>query len=314
MKYLRVHLYIISVIFISSCESPELSKLGENPNKRISISFKDIKISSGSLPGGRLNELNPDPTYLFIEIKKGDAYYATGVFREIPSTLNLNLPDKTDFKINVKAIKKGSSYGIVRYRDGVNTKINWSYAADSLDFKNPAHNGADAGLCYVYTKPDSSENMYQYYPQTDTYGAQLFINTGAISDTIKVNLERKVFGIESRVRNFKKGKIKVILAEEKSASDPSGTSRQIVNFPDSSKLDIYSLMVLNPPRPNMRLRVIYNNTVSDELIYDGWISVNPMEKKILDIDLARFNQPNGFQLGFNLLSAELKEGEIIKIN
>lgn len=311
---MKVGLFLTLAILFASCENSEMLKSEGNITKKVFLSISGIKISSGSLNGGRIEEANSDPTYLFIEIKKGDKYYATGVFKEIPKTLNLRLPDKTDFTINIKAIKKGSTYGILRKNSGIYTNINWSTAADSLDYQNPIHNGADAGLCYVYTKPDSSENMYQYYPQTDTYGTQFTINTGNISDTIKVNLERKVFGIESRVHNFKKGRIKVILAEEKSSTDPSGTSWQTLSYPDSLKLNVYSLMVLNPPRPNVRLRVIYNDTEKDQMIYDGWVEVNPLEKKILDIDMARYNSQSGFKLDFNLLSGQLKEGEIIKIN
>lgn len=311
---MKAGILISLALLIAACENPDISNSADIETKKVSLSFRNVKISSGSIDGGRVHDYNYDPTYLFIEIKKGDTYYATGVFKEIPKNLDLRLPDKTDFTINIKATKKGGSYGILRYQSGIYTNINWSVASDSLDYQNPIHNGADAGLCYVYTKPDSSSNMYQYYPQTDTYGTQFTINTANISDTIKVNLERKVFGIESRVHNFKKGRIKVVLAEEKSSTDASGSSWQILNYPDSLKLNIYSLMVLNPPRPNMRLRVIYDDTAKDQIIYDGWLEVKPLEKKILDIDLARYNSQTGYKFDFNLLSGELKEGEIVKIN
>lgn len=311
---MKVGMLAALALLFAACESPEISNSERNKTKKVSLSFRDVKIGSGSLSGGRVQDTNHDPTYLFLEIKKGDHYYATGVFKEIPKTLDLKLPDNTNFTINIKAIRKGGSFGILHYQSGIYTTINWSVAADSLNYQDPIHNGADAGLCYVYTKPDSSSTMYQYYPPTDTYGTQFTFNTASISDTIKVDLERKVFGIESRVHNYKKGTIKVVLAEEKSATDPSGSSWQIVNYPDSLKLDIYSLMVLNPPRPNMRLRVIYNDTEKDQIIYDGWVEIDPLEKKILDIDLARFNSQNGRELYFNLLSEELKEGELIKIN
>jgi hypothetical protein len=311
---MKIGWFITLAILIASCESQEISKPEETKTKEIFLSFRDIKISSGSLNGGRILEPDKDPTYLFIEIKKGEIYYATGVFKEIPQTLNLRLPDKVDFTFNIKAIKKGSSYGILRYQSGIYTNINWSVAEDSLNYQNPIHNGADAGLCYVYTKPDSSTSMYQYYPQTETYATQFTINTANISDTVKVNLESKVFGIESRIHNFEKGMIKVMLAEEENSTNVNGPSGQVLNYPDSSKLDIYSLMVLTPQRPNMRLRVIYNDTEKDQVIYNGWVEVDPLEKKILDIDLARYNSIGGFKLDFNLSSGQLKEGEIIKIN
>ncbi len=280
--------------------------------KTVSLSFKDLKISSGSLSGGRVKEW--DPTYLFIEIKKGNELYATGVFKEIPETLKLQLPDNTEFTANIKAIRKGGSYGIVRSKNGIYTTINWSDAADSLNYQFPIQNGADAGLCYVYTQPDSSANIYKYYPETDTYGTQLTFNTNTITDTVKINLERKVFGIESRIHHFEKGIVKIVLAEEKDSTDASGTSGHVINYPDSTMLRIYSLMVLFPPRPNVRLRVIYNDIEKDNLIYDGWIAVAALEKKILDIDLARFNSVNGRKMSFTVTESELTDGEIIFIH
>jgi hypothetical protein len=73
-------------------------------------------------------------------------------------------------------------------------------------------------------------------------------------------------------------------------------------------------MVLFPPRPNLRLRVIYNETEKDTVMYDGWIAVNALEKKILDIDLGRFNSPNGRNISVNLIDGELTDGELITIH
>jgi hypothetical protein len=306
-------IYLVLIAFALACTNREAAVNPQNQLKKISFSFQGLKIGSGTLSGGRVKNDN-DPTYLFIEIKKGNDLYATGVFKEIPKSLDLRLPVNTDFTANIKVIKKGNSYGILRTKNGNYTTINWSDAMDSLSYQFPIQNGADAGLCYVYTQPDSSANRYEYYPETDTYATQLTFNTNSIADTIKINLDRKVFGIESRIHNFQKGSVQIILAEEKSPTDLSGISGSVINYPDSTQLKIYSLMVLFPPRPNLRLRVIYNETEKDTVMYDGWIAVNALEKKILDIDLGRFNSPNGRNISVNLIDGELTDGELITIH
>lgn len=308
---MRIIAVIVVVAIIFGCSDQELSK-PDKDFKSIALSFNGIKINSGSLDGGRKSEVS-NPTYLFIEIKKGEEYYGTGVFKEIPASLNMRLPDKTDFTINVKVIRKGNSHGILYYKSGIYTNINWSVAQDSLNFQYPMHNGADAGLCYVYTQADSSSNTYQYYPPTDTYAAQLSINTANVQDSLKIQLERKIFGIESHIRNFKKGKVRVLLAGENSSTDEKGISSQVINYPDSSQLNTFSLMVLHPPRPNVRLRVLYDNTQNEQVIFDGWVEVAALEKKILDIDLSRFHA-GGRQMEINLVDGRLTDGELIKIN
>jgi hypothetical protein len=308
---MRIISALILVAFIVGCSEQELS-IPDKEFKSFSLSFSGVKISSGPLDGGRKSDVS-DPTYLFIEIKRGNEFYATGVFKEIPTSLKLRLPDQTDFTINVKAIRKGSSHGIFYEKSGIYTTINWSVAQDSLNFQNPIQNGADAGLCYVYTQADSSSNAYQYYPPTDTYAAQLSINTGTIQDTLEIELKRKIFGIESRIRNFKKGRVRVLLAVENSSTDGEGISSQVINYPDTLLLNTFSLMVLQPPRPNLRLRVLYDNTESEEVIFDGWVEVEALEKKILDIDLGRFNA-DGRQMDIKLVDGQLSDGELIKIN
>lgn len=311
---MRILVILSFAIAVLGCENEAVEKSDPGRVKKVVVSFQGIEISTKPLTGREQRTTDADPTYLFIEIRKGSALYASGVFKDVPQSVGLQLPDKTNVTIFVKAIKKGSSHGILRYKSGIYTNINWSVAADSLNYQNPMQNGADAGLCYVYTKPDSSANMYQYYPPTDTYAAKVEINTSTITGELKINLERKVFGIESKLRNFRKGKVKVLLGEEKSATDPSGVSSQVLSYPDSSKLDVFSLMALHPPRPNIRLRVIYHNTEKDQVIFDGWIEVNALEKKILEIDLARFNSTNNGRLGFTIVNGSLVPGQIIKIN
>ncbi len=279
-------------------------------NKKLAFKFTGVDIKSGSLPG-RTN--NFDPIYCFIEVKKGNEYYATGVFKSLPPSLQISLPDNTNFTVNIKAVRKGWSYGIRRFVENNRTTINWAEAQDSLNYQHPMHNGADAGLCWVYLKPDSSETNFQAYPQTDTYAARLEFNSGTTVDTTVVELKRQIWGIESRIHHFEKGKVSVVLAEGLYSNPPDGTSRQVINYPDSSKLDIFSLGFLHQGDNMVHMRVIYNDGTEDHVAYDGYISVARLEKKVLDIDLGRFNAMGGRIIGFDLLEETLTAGEIITI-
>lgn len=310
---MKTHVFLVALVVLMSCDNEEAFKPGTKEFKKISLSFQGIKISSSNLNGGRATEEEQQPTYLFIEIKKGEEYYATGVFKEIPATLDLKLPSNSQFTIYAKAIRKGSSYGIRYTKSGIYTNINWSDAADSLNFQNPMHNGADAGSCYVYTAPDSSASAFEYYATTDTFAAKLSVDTDDVTDTLEMELERKVFGIESRLRNFTKGSVRVLLSGETNALDEMGISSQVINYPDTAKLSLFSLMVLHPPRPNVRLRVVYNNTEKDQVIFDGFVEMEALEKKILDIDLSRFDA-GGRLMDFTLEEGSLSEGELIEIN
>jgi len=306
MKYLSCVAFL--AVLLIACSEEKIETLQDN--KQIALRIKDVDITSGSLSGGRIN--NFDPIYCFIEVKRGDEYYATGVFKDIPESLFLSLPDNTDFTVNIKAVKKGWSYGIRRFVENGRTTINWAEAMDSLDYQFPFHNGAAAGLCWVYLKSDSSETNYQAFPQTDTYAAQLEFNSGTVLDTAIVELKRQIWGIESHVRNFNHGKISVVLAEGL-YENSEGTSRQVIQYPDTSKLDIFSLGFLHQGDNIVRMRVIYNDGTEDHVAFDGYISVARLEKKILDIDLGRFNSTSGGKIGFHLTEETLTNGETITI-
>ena len=295
--------------FMIACTEESTVTL-KGQKKIVSLKFSGVDIKSGSLPG-RTSEF--DPTYCFIEVKQGSEYYATGVFKSLPESLVLSLPDNTNFTVNIKAVKKGWSYGIRRFVENGRTTINWAEAKDSLDYQYPMHNGADAGLSWVYTQADSSETNFQAYPQTDTYAAQLEFNSGTIVDTTVVELKRQIWGIESRVHHFERGKVSVVLAEGLYDNAPNGTSRQVLQYPDSSRLDIFSLGFLHQGDNNVRMRVIYNDGTEDHIAFDGYVSVARLEKKILDIDLGRFNSTGGRTIGFDLLEEALTSGETIVI-
>jgi len=307
---MRAIVLCVSVaVLLLGCSDDKL--VMRSGNKQLALKISDVEIKNGLLPG---RTMDFDPTYCFIEVKKGNDYFATGVFKTLPESLVLSLPDNTDFTVNIKTVKKGWSYGIRRFVEYGRTTINWAEAKDSLDYQYPFHNGADAGLCWVYLKPDSSETNYQGFPQTDTYAAQLKFNSGTVVDTTVVELKRQIWGIESHVHHFEGGKVSVVLGEEPPANLPQGTSRQVLEYPDSSKLDIFSLGFLFQGDNIVRMRVIYNDGAENHVAFDGYISVFRLEKKILDIDLARFNSTGGRTIGFVLTEEVLSDGEIIKIN
>ncbi len=305
---MKSHLLVGCLMFllVSCTEDSSVTLQGK---KTISLKLSGVDIKSGSLPG-RTTEV--DPTYCFIEVKKGSDYYATGVFKSLPESLVLSLPDNTNFTVNIKAVKKGWSFGIRRFVENGRTTINWAEAADSLNYQYPMHNGADAGLSWVYTKADSSDTNFQAFPQTDTYAARLEFNTGTLEDTAVVQLKRQIWGIETRIHHFMSGKVSVVLAEDLYANAPNGTSRQVIQYPDSSKLDIFSLGFLH--QDNMvRMRVIYNDGTEDHVAFDGYVSVARLEKKIIDIDLSRFNSIGGRTIGFELMEEMLTAGETIVV-
>ena len=119
--------------------------------------------------------------------------------------------------------------------------------------------------------------------------------------------------VESRVHHFERGKVSVVLAEGLYDNAPNGTSRQVLQYPDSSRLDIFSLGFLHQGDNNVRMRVIYNDGTEDHIAFDGYVSVARLEKKILDIDLGRFNSTGGRTIGFDLLEEALTSGETIVI-
>jgi hypothetical protein len=261
----------------------------ENGNRSIyyykgTLSFGDIKFGS-----------DQDPAYLFVTVKVGtddatSTYYATGIFKNIPKTLDLRLPDNTDFNVNVKVIKEGGSFGIYRELIGNFIMIDNSAASDSLSYQFPYPVRADAGACSVYTKADSSQHAFEQYPQIDTYFGQFVFNTGHDTDTLKVNLNRMVWGLKCRIHNFKKGSIRLIVGDLQPPSDTDGPSEQVINFPDSVGLFMHALAFF-PVYPHIddapRLRVIYNNSTQDQTIFDEVINIYELKKKILDIDLSR---------------------------
>ncbi len=304
------HLVLVAfTVIILSCQ--EETPLSDSGKKNITLKLKgvvDIKASSLGKTGGA------EPVYYFIEVLKGNELYASGVFSNITSLLNLSVADNVNYTLNVKAVKKGWSYGIRRVVENGRTTINWSEVTDVLVYSNPIQNGANAGLSWVYTKADSSETMYQYYPQTDTYFSQYTFNSGTQKDTVELELKRQIFGIESHLRNFEKGKIRIVLAEGLSSESKQGTSQQVIHFPDTIKLDIFSRQHLAGNEDIIRMRAIYFDGIAEHILYDGFTEFSRLEKKILEIDLARFNDEGGRAFGFKLHQEQLVAGEIIKLN
>lgn len=119
----------------------------------------------------------------------------------------------------------------------------------------------------------------------------------------------QIWGIETHVRNFERGKISVVLAEEAPANSPDGTSRQVIQYPDTTKLDIFSLGFLHQGDNMVRMRVIYNDGAENHVAFDGYVSVARLEKKIIDIDLGRFNATGGRAIGSELSEETLAPGE-----
>lgn len=269
-----------------------------------------MNIKNSSL--GKTN--TAEPTYYFIELLKENKLYASGVFSNSTSLLNLSVVNNANYTLNVKAVKKGWSYGIRRTVENSRTTINWSEVTDALIYQNPIQNGANAGLCWVYTKADSSETAYQYYPQTDTYFAQYTFNSGTQKDTVELELKQQIFGIETHLKNFAKGKVKIVLAEGLASESKIGTSKQTIQFPDTVKLDIFSRQHLAGNEDIIRMRVIYFDETTEHTLYDEFTQFNRLEKKVLEIDLAQFNNEGGRAIGFKLHQEQLAVGEIIKLN
>lgn len=297
------------VILIISCQ--EESLLTDSGKKNISVQLKGlVNIKNSSL--GKIN--TAEPTYYFIELLKENKLYASGVFSNSTSQLNLSVVNNTNYTLNVKAVQKGWSYGIRKTVENGRTTINWSEVTNALIYQNPIQNGANAGLCWVYTKADSSETAYQYYPQTDTYFAQYAFNSATQKDTVELELKRQIFGIETHVKNFNKGKINIVLAEGLASESKLGTSKQTIQFPDTVKLDIFSRQHLAGNEDIIRMRVIYFDETTEHILYDDFTQFSRLEKKVLEIDLARFNNEGGRPFGFKLHQEQLAVGEIIKLN
>jgi hypothetical protein len=306
MKYF---VFVAIVTLIMSCQ--EESLLTDSGKKNISVQLNGlVNIKNSSL--GKTN--TAEPTYYFIELLKENKLYASGVFSNSTSLLNLSVVNNANYTLNVKAVKKGWSYGIRRTVENSRTTINWSEVTDALIYNNPIQNGANAGLCWVYTIADSSETAYQYYPQTDTYFAQYTFNSGTQKDTVELDLKQQIFGIETHVKNFAKGKVKIVLAEGLASESKLGTSKQTIQFPDTVKLDIFSRQHLAGNEDIIRMRVIYFDETTENILYDEFTQFNRLEKKVLEIDLARFNNEGGRAIGFKLHQEQLAVGEIIKLN
>ena len=304
------HLVLVAfAVIILSCQ--EDTPLGDSGPKNITLKLKgvvDIKTSSLGKTG------SVEPVYYFIEVLKGNELYAYGVFNNPTTSLSMSLADNGNYTVNVKAVKKGWSYGIRRFVENGRTTINWSEVTDGLVYQNPIQNGANAGLAWVYTKADSSETTYQYYPQTDTYFAQYAFNSGTEKDTVELELKQQIFGIETHVHNFEKGKVSVVLAEGLASEASLGSSQQVVQFPDTVKLSVFSRQSLEANEDVIHMRVIYFDGTIEHVLYEGYNQFSRLEKKILDIDLARLNSESGRTFGFNLQQEQLAAGEIIKLN
>ena len=304
------HFIFVALATISvSCQDETL--LSDSGKKNISVQLKGlVNIKTSSL--GKTN--TAEPTYYFIELLKENKLYASGVFSNSTSLLNLSVVNNTDYTLNVKAVKKGWSFGIRRVVENGRTTINWSEVTDVIVYSNPIQNGANAGLSWVYNKADSSETTYQYYPQTDTYFAQYAFNSATQKDTVELELKRQIFGIETHVKNFEKGKVNIVLAEGLASESKLGTSKQTIQFPDTVKLDIFSRQHLAGNEDIIRMRVIYFDETTEHILYDEFTQFNRLEKKVLEIDLARFNSEGGRAFGFKLHQEPLAVGEIIKLN
>jgi hypothetical protein len=306
---IKHYIFVALATILVSCQ--EESLLTDSGKKNISVQLKGVvDIKSSSL--GKTNGANP--TYYFIELLKGNELYASGAFSDITSLLNLSVANNVNYTLNVKAVKKGWSYGIRRVVENGRTTINWSEITDVMVYSNPIQNGANAGLSWIYTKADSSETMYQYYPQTDTYFAQYTFNSGTQKDTVELELKRQIFGIETHLKNFEKGKVKIVLAEGLASEPKQGTSQQVIHFPDTVKLDIFSRQNLAGNDDTIRMQVFYFDGTVERVLYDGFIQFSRLEKKVLEIDLARLNGEGGRALGFKLNQEQLAVGEIIKLN
>jgi len=303
------HLVLVAfTVIILSCQ--EETPLSDSGKKNITLKLKgvvDIKASSLGKTGGA------EPIYYFIEVLKGNELYASGVFNNPTTSFSMSLADDGNYTVNVKAAKKGWSYGIRRIFENGRTTINWSEVTDGLVYQNPIQNGANAGLSWVYTKADSSETTYQYYPQTDTYFAQYAFNSGTEKDTIELELKQQIFGIETHVHNFEKGKVSIILAEGLASEANLGSSQQVVQFPDTVKLSIYSRQSLETNEDVISMRVIYFDGAKEYVLYEGFNQFSRLEKKILDIDLARLNSEGGRTFDIKLQQEQLVAGEIIKL-
>lgn len=302
-------IFVALVAIIMSCQ--EESLLTDSGKKNISVQLKGVvDLKSSSL--GKTN--TAEPIYYFIELLKENKLYASGVFSNSTNLLNLSVVNNTDYTLHVKAVKKGWSYGIRRIVENGRTMINWSEVTNAMTYQNPLHNGANAGLSWVYTKADSSQTAYQYYPQTDTYFAQYTFNSASQEDTVKLELKRQIFGIETHLKNFEKGKVNIVLAEGLASESNLGTSKQTIQFPDTVKLDIFSRQHLAGNEDIIRMRVIYFDETTEHILYDTFTQFSRLEKKILEIDLARFNSEGGRAFGFKLHQEPLAVGEIIKLN
>lgn len=301
--------FIALATLVLSCQ--EESPLTNASKRDITVQLKGVvDIKSSSL--GKTNGVYP--VYYFIELLRGDELYASGVFNDLASQINLSVANNANYTLNVKAVKKGWSNGIRRIIENGVTTINWSQVTNSMVYQNPIQNGANAGLAWVYTKADSSETMYQYYPQTDTYFAQYTFNSGTQKDTVELELKRQIFGIETHLKSFEKGKVKIVLAEGLASESKQGTSQQVIHFPDTIKLDIFSRQHLAGNEDIIRMRVIYFDETKEHILYDDFTQFSRLEKKILKIDLTRFHDAGGRNFVFTLDQEQLADGEIIKLN
>jgi hypothetical protein len=254
-------------------------------------------------------------THYIIELNNIDigenAVAASGVFlNELPSELSILVQDETNYRLDVKAIRKGTGYGI-GIDFGSNPPRMFHNSLDitnELDY-NPEHNIDVNSNNHIktYITSDSSQLAYQYNPVLDLYFKGQEFNSGSIS-SLTIDLDRVIFGVEIIVNNFIEGNIEFEL-------NPGISSLTRININAGQDSTFHTVIFSDAIRTSQTFPTAINfvlNDVSTPLFSES-LDYNLRKIKRFEINLSESSQSEK-STTINVVELPLVRGDTIQVS
>ncbi|WP_425391938.1 hypothetical protein [Ekhidna sp.] len=297
------HLIVLIFLILMGCQDSSEPVIEDTPDgEKVSYTFnvKDLIEFDNQPIGGRTssNEL----TYYLLEIQdvtNTTVEYASGVFDHLPTNISVDLYVGRDYRVYIKALRKGDTYGIVVIQDSV---LRASSTGETITNRITYGSGLNASFgtnndTYYYSTSDSSTITETLSSQSgfggggpkptllDTYLARADINQVLpIDSNIYFYMARNVFAFEATVNNLNSGALSVSISGVSKTFDATSnmTWGHTLSYGFlSSDSSLYE--------SNMRVTVIKYDTVAtvveSETLYDQNVPFKRLHRKFIDITL-----------------------------
>lgn len=323
MKFFFTVLSLITLL--ASCkEAEEPLSVAEPDRQRARLDLSTITIVDRPINGRALNGDSPDFDYLLVKVFSDQTdlhpdHYVGGIFDYFPETLEFDLFEERDYTLELKALRRGTGYGIHEFLSTQNPNPPIPVGNTLIEGLRPP---TVDNIYSMYTNEDSSAFQLLEYAEAETYAGSTSFTMEEQEQSIEVPTMNKFnFGVEFVVKNLEQGVVTWDFP-------PYNIRKIVINYPEQDSVYreystryIHSYYLSNPQ--NIPTSITFQRTEGGELVgepiflFNSSVEYQRLKVYRFEIDLPELEGPElleGSASWVSFTEESMVPGDTIRIN